>query len=730
MIADASLEPNSGNSGDSGRVAWPKPPPDVRSFAISKRPEGAPPLLDVHPYSSTFFVARYGRGPQKTIRPIRRTTTGSLESKDPPGLLPLYGAAVLSVVVPGSHVLVTEGEGKADELRTLGFIATTSAHGADSAHRTDWSLLADASRVTIVPDNNAKGAEYANHVAYILRSLKPSLPIFVAPIGEVVADELDVADYMQQLRGKGLSSTQIRETIQTLIQQASHYRGHPTEFDGWPDVEPFAPGEPEAFPRDALPVCLREIAEAYAAAVPVDVAAVAPLIAAQLGGCAGNAFSVEPSGRYSESNLSVAVVLAMTSGERKTSLLGKIAAPLYDAVAENAKEIERVRRTFEERRRVVETRATEILTKSKRSAEPAADVAMRIEEMRADLGEPPIELIGPISNGTPEGVLDAMARQGGCCLVLSSEGRDQIEIILGLYRKEGRSGDAIYLAGYSGDPITNVRASRERKNIAIPRPALSMLLMTQQDRLEELAASPELLTSGFLTRVDLVHPPSMVGRRQGSYRGDGVPQSIRSAWTRIVRAIFERWLSWIRTAPDRDPILIRFSSPAFEAMGELHDELETRMADGGDLEAHREIVNKTVGKTVRLAALFHLAEHGSQGRIETAGSSPVGIQCWEHAERFTRWAQRETIRNLSLSTESEHEKQLRQLFAWVSKDVATRRTLIPSDLSKAGVAGCASAADAVRLLALAVERGLARRLPRLPGEEAERVEINPKRFTR
>ena len=67
-------------------------------------------------------------------------------------------------------VWVAEGEKTAEALIEIGLVATTSAHGAGSAHKTDWSPLADK-RVIIVPDNDAAGEVYAAEVVAILSAL-------------------------------------------------------------------------------------------------------------------------------------------------------------------------------------------------------------------------------------------------------------------------------------------------------------------------------------------------------------------------------------------------------------------------------------------------------------------------------------------------------------------------------------------------------------------------------
>jgi hypothetical protein len=83
---------------------------------------------------------------------------------------PLYGLQGLSerLFVP---VVVCEGEKAADAATRLlpGFAAVTSPNGSKSAGKADWSPLKGRA-VTIWPDADSAGLEYARHVAKLASS--------------------------------------------------------------------------------------------------------------------------------------------------------------------------------------------------------------------------------------------------------------------------------------------------------------------------------------------------------------------------------------------------------------------------------------------------------------------------------------------------------------------------------------------------------------------------------
>ena len=117
-----------------------------------------------------FVVVRFDGDNRKEFRPFSRNGSGWIMS-DPPGKLPLFRLPEL-IARPSELVFIVEGEKCACELATLGLLVTTSAHGAKSAHKTDWQPLAGR-EVVILPDNDAEGRAYAQTVAGILNRLSP-----------------------------------------------------------------------------------------------------------------------------------------------------------------------------------------------------------------------------------------------------------------------------------------------------------------------------------------------------------------------------------------------------------------------------------------------------------------------------------------------------------------------------------------------------------------------------
>lgn len=154
--------------------------------------------------------------PDKTFRPLHRTTGGWVMG-DPPGLLPLF---MLDKLAGDAPVVVVEGEKKAALLAQHGFTVTTSAHGAKSAAKTDWSPLAGRD-VTIWPDNDGSGRAYAADVTRILSALTPAPRVRVVDAAALgLPEHGDAADLVLGWECDGKDEAAIRAGVQMVLDGA------------------------------------------------------------------------------------------------------------------------------------------------------------------------------------------------------------------------------------------------------------------------------------------------------------------------------------------------------------------------------------------------------------------------------------------------------------------------------------------------------------------------------
>lgn len=159
------------------------------------------------PYAA---VGRFEGPKGKTYRPVHWSPAGWILG-DPPGSWPLYH---LSSLRDARQVLVLEGEKCTNLAVSIGFAATTSAHGSSAATKTDWTPLAGKS-VAILPDHDLPGEAYASAVSDILLELGCTVRIVRLP-------GLDHAEDLEQWMDRQPSrfSDDLHDTLQNLIDTA------------------------------------------------------------------------------------------------------------------------------------------------------------------------------------------------------------------------------------------------------------------------------------------------------------------------------------------------------------------------------------------------------------------------------------------------------------------------------------------------------------------------------
>lgn len=135
-------------------------------------------------------VEDHDQPPAKTYTPIHVDGEG-WRVGDPPGLWPLYNLP--AIMASPDTVFICEGEKAADAGKQIGLLCTTSAHGAKSPQKSDWSPLAGR-EVVILPDNDLAGAAYADKVATSLLALDPPARVRTLNLPGL-PEKGDLADY-------------------------------------------------------------------------------------------------------------------------------------------------------------------------------------------------------------------------------------------------------------------------------------------------------------------------------------------------------------------------------------------------------------------------------------------------------------------------------------------------------------------------------------------------------
>lgn len=187
--------------------------------------------------SPAFCVVRFETPGGKEYRPFHTNgsgwASGGMKDKRP-----LYH---LPELPNQGRVFIFEGEKCVDLARGLGLSATTSAHGAKSACKTDWTPLAGRD-VVIVPDDDDAGEAYAAALVEQLMDMKPQPQVKVIRLPGLNGKGDDLEQFVEHRRKLRLADSTIARELNKLIDDASPI--NPVDYCGGPvlvslnDVEP------------------------------------------------------------------------------------------------------------------------------------------------------------------------------------------------------------------------------------------------------------------------------------------------------------------------------------------------------------------------------------------------------------------------------------------------------------------------------------------------------------
>jgi hypothetical protein len=321
----------------------------------------------------------------------------------------------------------------------------------------------------------------------------------------------------------------------------------PLDWRAWPEPPAPEPAEPDEdadeLPLDALPQVIRELATSCSEVFQVDQAlpAVAALtvISAALGKsvvCAG-----ATNGRVTPPNLFNLIVAPPSYGK---GVAGVVAKPLLDASKELAdKWEEEIRPDLRAGIAMAEVRRKEILAEIKGGsltaagrAEARAELAgleREIETNTREAATPPMLYVGS-ATGAALGV--ALKRNGEALLSFALEAGDAIRVAAGRFSADQKCDYDLLLSGYTGEPFTEARISRESPRLDAP--CLSVLWACQPSLVRELYGTAEAQERGLLARINVTCcDDDETPLDDGIFRE--VPAELEAHWENLIRAALD-----------------------------------------------------------------------------------------------------------------------------------------------------------------------------------------------
>lgn len=442
----------------------------------------------------------------------------------------------------------------------------------------------------------------------------------------------------------------------------------------WPMPQPlpFHKESAAPYPMDALPPAIQR------AATEVARFAMVPEVSPAVIGLSVAAVAIGKKARLEErAGLchypSLFYALIAESGERKSPPF-KLMTHLLEEWSENQIQTSRIKRE----EALAANRVTDKLTttlereaaKKELSTERRMSLVMQIAELNAKRHRvPPLPRFFT-TDTTEERLFQKLHDHNGQFAVFSGEGRPVFDALMGKYSGQNRTGDAIYLAGISGDTITRDRVGGEDgpEERVIYNPCLNVCVMVQPDKYLETARHPALRASGALARIQPVMLPSLVGQRMEKIHDPGLVTTEMEPYRKTITTLLQTQMP---LKPDETPLphQVALSPEATEARRNWHNTVEGMMGSGQPLDDVRDIASKAVSFTCKTALVLHITQNPACLRDM---DSQLSIETWQQAQRLGTFHLLEAVRVQRIVEGDESLKKMLRIGQWlVVKDIET-----------------------------------------------------------
>ncbi len=404
----------------------------------------------------------------------------------------------------------------------------------------------------------------------------------------------------------------------------------------WPDPLPLTSDEePEPYPLDALPEGIRAaVTEVHTyAQTPLAMVAMSSLAALSL--AAQGLVDVRRDAMLC-GPVSLFILLIGESGERKTTIDKFFTKPLHDFERRKAEELEPEIKAalarhaaWEAKKRGKEEAIKNELKKGRETTALENDLEVIAK------GEPSIPRLPVLirQDDTVEELAYALSRKYPSAGIVSSEAG----LVLGghaMAKDNVVKGLAQKNVFWDGGTIRFGRRTSE--SFVVRGARLTIYLQAQAATVRAFTKQSGDLARGvgFWARCLIAWPESTQGRR--SYKEPLACSPALDAFSRRISALLEVPLS-LDDNGVLEPAVLTLGSDGKSLWIELYNGIEAELLPGGDCETIKDVASKAAENIARLAALFHVFEHGPEGEIDADAVRRAGeIVIWHlgEARRF------------------------------------------------------------------------------------------------
>lgn len=389
----------------------------------------------------------------------------------------------------------------------------------------------------------------------------------------------------------------------------------------------------ESIPEEMIPPKMRELIYAFQQKTSAPIPTIFTCVLATLAVVHGGKIDVESwkGGRFP---LNLFALIASGTGEGKTRAINAIMKPLlnYDSIIREQESINKNEYQAKFRRWSRELKAIE-KDMDKAIKSDIFDIEDVEEKLRIHLSEKPTESSSSykiISDASLSGLRDFLDKaDGDSLLILNSDSARVFKETLLKYGPE-------FCSAWSAESF---RIVKNRVNISVDNPRLSMLLMVQPSMIDGYFEDDhEFRTSGLAARFITYFPDSIVGQKW----------RINGATSEYHQSIIDNWYASINKQLNSSRLrhiscgnceqeLLTLSEESVRFLESAFMRIDKHLSiDNNDFSSIKDIAHRILEQSCRIAALYELFDDPDSREIKPHHMEMTFKLMLAHAHSFKR----------------------------------------------------------------------------------------------
>lgn len=553
-------------------------------------------------------------------------------------------------------VVVAEGEKCVDALCGQGVVATTSAGGSKAARKSDWSSL-DDKQVAVFADNDPAGLKYAEDAAARIRQQAPNATVRIIHLPEYFSgmeEGQDIADVIEGWNED--ESGPVADAIQAILDDPTS--GMVVSNDDsnpeLPDVSEFK----EYIPlndRELPPLNVKSLTPQFGEAVQTLAAATEtnPEMAtlqmlAATSSTVSQKYEVEVELGYTQPG-NLYVVSIGEPGGRKSAVKRGADQPVHDFERNQQTPIEHGTSSESGTPHVDDVPLSDDLF----SEDTLDDSEWCLDGPAVNLREASAATL--VSDDSTAEALATQTSKNHHRMYITSAEPDAWDSMCGRYSSVPNLG--IYLKGHEGDSFRVDRQGRTEP-IVMPKPLLTIGIMAQPDAVAHATGRRAIRGRGLFERFLYFWVPSNLGRRrlQPLTREEQDLSDYNNRLTALLEVPY-----MLDESEMPVPRVLPLSAEAYQCWKKFQRDVETKLAEGGELSSIRGWGSKLPGNVARIALISALYEGGPQitevDLQSMASAVSIGHCLMPHAVSALNTVRQDTVRIAAENTVNEIHRE-------------------------------------------------------------------------